>query len=148
MSVEINRLYGLDGAEYLHTTPESCYESDVEDYYYDDCDQSELHLQPPVEIEEWDVHPPEYHMPNADRLLEWIEEWTYDNGELMGDFELPIHEPTVKGAADILLATIANYTGFRMARNKLRSRWVTWDEEGNPLLDGNPMYVKNEVSSG
>lgn len=141
MSVEITRLYGLAGAEYLHTEPESCYETDIEDYYYD-VEQSQLHLQPPVEIEEWDVHPPEYHMPNADRLLEWIEEWTYDMGEIMGEFELPINEPEVKEAAETLLTTIASKTWFRMARNKLGSLWVTWTEDGEPLLDGKQMYTK------
>lgn len=145
--MEITRLYGLNGAEYLSTTPESVYETDIEDYHYN-VEQSELHLQPPVEIEEWDVHSPEYHMPAPDQLLEWIEEWTYENGELMGEFELPINDPEIKELAGFLLAAIANKTWWRMARNKIGSLWVTWDEEGTPLLDGVPMYVKNEVSNG
>ena len=140
---EITRLYGIPGAEYMSTTPEAVYEEIIDDMF-DIAAESELHLQPPVEIEEWDVHEPEYHMPAADAILEWIEEWTYDNGELMGDFELPISDPEVKKAAETLLTTIASKTWFRMARNKLGSLWVTWNEEGNPLLDGKPMYVKGE----
>lgn len=144
--MEISRLYGISDAEYLHTTPESCYETEIETYLYGE--HPELCLHPPIEIEEWDVHPPEYHMPNADRLLEWIEEYSYDYGEIMGEFELPTSDPEVKKMAENLLFTIANKTWWRMARHKLGSLWVTWDEEGNPLLDGKPMYVKNEVSNG
>lgn len=37
---------------------------------------------------------------------------------------------------------------YRMAKTHLRSLWVTWDDNGQPLLDGEPMYVKVPVNDG
>lgn len=127
-----DRLYGLPGAEYLDTDPSSVYETHIEPYDAPGPDTK-------VEIEEWSVHPPLYHLPSAPALIEWLEDWVAENGEISEDFEVHFDSPGVRWAADTLLKAAAQQITWRMANEKLASHWVTWDEFG-PLLDGEPMY--------
>lgn len=127
------RLYGLPGAEYMDTDPASVYESYIEPY-----DKPEPGAR--IEIEEWSVHPSRYHLPSAPAVIEWLEEWVHENGEIVGDFEVSFDTPSLRWAAETLLNGAAREITWRMANEKLASHWVTWDEDGDPLLDGEPMY--------
>lgn len=133
------RLYGTVGAEELFIDPETAYESQVEPWRDDPLTPGKR-----VEIEEWDVHPTRYHMPTADALLDWIAEWTVENGEVGEGFEIDsaTGAADVKAAAETLLDLMASKVTYTMARTHLRSLWVTWTDDGEPLLDGEPMYVK------
>lgn len=139
------RLYGTVGAETMHVTPESVYESEIEPWHEDPLTPGKR-----VEIEEWDVHPPRHHMPCAAALLDWISEWTAENGEVDEYFDLDdvVKRDEVRQGAEFLLDCIANKVRYRMARTHLRSLWVTWNDAGEPLLNGEPMYVKAEHSDG
>lgn len=132
----LDRLYGLQGAEELHGTPEEVYELEIDPNYEPNPDQR-------VEIEEFDIHPPRYHLPDVERLLEWIAEWTEEMGEVSEGFNIDsvITKAEVKSAAEVLLDSIAERITYRMANNHLRSLWVTWDAKGEPMLDGEPMYT-------
>lgn len=140
-----DRLYGTRGAETMHVDPASVYESEIEPWRDDPLTPGKR-----VEIEEWDVHPPQDHMPGAATLLDWLSEWTAENGEVDEYYDLDdvIKMDGVKQAAQFLLDYIATKVNYRMARTQLRSLWVTWDEHGQPLLDGEPMYVKSAHIDG
>lgn len=131
------RLYGLPHAEVLYFEPNSVYESEIEDQAEDYPDR--------VEIEEWSVHPPEYHLPKADDIIDWMTLWAAENGE--GDeaqydqWQAVGTPPDVLAAAEALRTVVASKIEYRMANEHLRSLWVTWTEDGEPLLDGEPMYV-------
>lgn len=132
------RLYGVPGAEVLHFDPAGTYEAKIEPWLDED-DRS------PREIEEWSVRDSIDHVPSIDVLLEWIIDWTAENGELTEDgfeaFENAAKHPDVCQAADALLHALASKVTFRMADKHLRSLWVTWNEAGEPMLDGEPLYV-------
>ena len=142
---EDERLYGTVGAEHLQTDAATVYETDIEPWHEPSPDLR-------IEIEEFDVHPARYHLPDADRLLEWVDEWACDMGdvdEFFGDrLRAVVAVDEVKQAAEALLDAVAAHMTYRMAKNHLRSLWVTWDEHGEPLLDGEPMYVKSANAGG
>lgn len=131
------RLYGVPHAEALWDDPAAVYEQDIEPY--SDGDER----QPRI-IEEWTVHPPDYHFPSADRLVEWLVEWAADQGELDWDgaerLEKQAEHVTVTDAAENLLAALAARITYRMADRKVAEHIVTWSPEGEPLLDGFPLY--------
>lgn len=133
------RLYCTPGAEECYFDPAGSYESQIEPW-----------LEPGDrerrEIEEWSVLDPSEHVPPIDTLLDWLTEWIADNGMIdengYDQWLEAARTPEVCQAADALLTAIASTIKYRMADKHLRSLWVTWDEAGEPLLDGEPMYVK------
>ena len=133
-------LYGLVGAERLFFDPAEVYENDVEPLM----EPSEKG----VEIEEWSTHAPTYHLPHPDHLLEWIGEWTADCGEVdegwHDGYEKAAKSASIRAAAELLIAEIGAAMDYRMANKHLRSLLLTWDEAGEPLIDGKPLYVRNE----
>lgn len=128
------RLYGLPGAEEMYFDPVEVYESEIDGQYPDQPEK--------VEIEEWSVHPPSHHLPSVAYLVELLEEWCYESGELTDTIDVSFTSPSVKEAAQKLLDTVAGEITWRMADKKLALHWVTWAENGEPLLDGEPMYHK------
>lgn len=103
-------LYGTPGAEILSDDPYAVLD-----------DEAGLGLEDGAEcvVEKWTVRPADSHLPDADRLLDWVEEWTADNGE--GDEYLSyslnnvMGRPDVQEAAKALLGLIASNLGWRMA---------------------------------
>jgi hypothetical protein len=138
------RLWGLPGAEYMHFDYGSLYESEIEPYGEFDPPKPDTK----VEIEEWSVKPARDHMPSSLGVVEWLQEWVEENGEIAGDFDITFDFLAVRKAADALLDEAARHVTWRMADKKLATHWVTWDEQGEPLLDGEPMYVKAPYSDG
>jgi hypothetical protein len=135
------RLYGLPFAEVMHFDAATVYEQ-VE------CDGASF----PITIEEWSVHPPIYHVPSANRILDWLTEWIADNGEVFEDsydqFEAATKKPDVVAAVENLRSVLASKITFRMAAHHLRDLVVTLDEADEPLLDGKPMYVDARGQKG
>lgn len=127
-----DRLFGLPHAEVLHFDAATVYESEID---------GQMEQDHPVEIEEWTVHPPRYHLPQVDRLLGWVEECAAEDGEIGEWFDVSFQSDTTMAAAAALLDTIASEITWRMADSKVASHWLTWDEAGEPLLDGKPLYV-------
>lgn len=136
MSTE--RLYGLQGAEELHFDIATVWEADIEPHIEDDTGGSRI-------IEEWTVHPPEYHFPKAEHIVESVIEWACDNGEVAEGWPdgLPsISDPELNRAAEALRQAIASKVTYRMANQKVAEHTLTWSpgEESEPSLDGEPMY--------
>jgi hypothetical protein len=129
------RLFGLPGAERMYFDIESV-EPDEPDFYED---------RVPWIIEEWSVLPAVTHLPSAEHVLEYMAEWVGEQGEVdeygcehWTDF---VTDPEVVAAAENLRTVFASKISYRMADKMLREHLVTWNEAGDPLLDGQPMYV-------
>src|SRR5690606_12951366 len=100
-------------------------------------------------IEEWSVHPPQYHLPDADQILEWIGEYVADMGEwgeYVEGWDRPLGDSEVKAATQALVDLIASKVGSRMANEHLRTLHVTpSDDPENPLLDGEPAWQRKQI---
>lgn len=139
------KLYGFDGDEYLQTDPVVVYERWNDDQ---DFDPNAIGPLPPLEIIEWSVVDLNTQIPAADSILEWIAEITTDDMGYGEAGEAAInaagHPDVVQACEALRSAFAAHFTGWSMADQKLRTLIVTWDENGEPLLDGEPMYRKVE----
>lgn len=136
--VVVDRLYGEPGAEHMCFDPAEVYENlDIE---------APLTPDYTIEIEEWSVSPPTHHMPSAERALEYIVEWTGENGQIDEDANdqwiAASAEPDVVAMMQAALDLLASKVTYRMADKLLRTLTVTFAETGEPLLDGEPLYVK------
>lgn len=136
------KLYGFDGDEYLQSHPEAVYETWEGDNDLDGW----LEQGSPLEILEYSVTPTERIIPSAALILERIAE---DIGDECGYEEAgeaadrACRHPDVVEAAEALRSAIAaHFTGWLSADKPLRTLIVTWDADGEPLLDGEPMYRK------
>lgn len=116
------RLYSEPGDETMDASLDAAVQTAMDRSYPDESGAAT--------IEEWSVHPPMSHLPAASHLLEWIEEWACEFGEIVEDFHLPIDRPEVKAAADHLLATIADHTTWRMANERVGVHRVAWGPDG------------------
>ena len=126
---ETTRLYGQDGDEYLHSDLGSAVESWA--------GWREVAVGEVVTFVEYDVHPPRYHFPSSDRVLDEILEWICDNGEVDGDmaeeFEEVCKSAPAVAAIEFALDAIASKIHYRMANNQLRTisvRISSVDEHG------------------
>lgn len=134
---EEQRLYGTPGADRMHFEPETVYEEIDSDF---DEERGQGHS---AIIEEWSVHDPKYHLPAAHVVLEWMDEWVADNGEIGEDYALnSAFDEEVIASTRALLDLIASKVTYRQADKHLRDMTVTWDVDGEPLLDGEPIYRK------
>jgi hypothetical protein len=129
-------LYGLPGAEFLDDTAAAVYESYI-DVLTDDERGSWM------VIEEWSSHPPTDHLPRTEWVLETVVEWIADNGEVSepDDWDDAAQHPEVIAACQAMLNLMASKVNYLITHEHLRDLTVTWDENGEPLLDGEPMYV-------
>lgn len=138
-SADPTRLFGIPGAERLHLSLQDCYESDI-DPWHDEPDHQ------PKMIEEWTVAPKRAHLPDASCVVDDIVERCADGYELdeyaVDEIENIGKRDDVKAAADALLDLIASKITYRMAEKLVAEHKVTWTEEGDPLIDGEPLYVK------
>jgi hypothetical protein len=141
------RLYGTVGAETLWFSPAEVYENDIAPW---------LTEIPPTEhprreIEEHDTYPGQEHLPSADSLLDWVAEWAGEYGELDETGSERFGDATsaddVKVAAQALIDLIASKVDYRMAKDHLRSLWLTWDAEGHPLLDGERLSLNGGIGT-
>jgi hypothetical protein len=132
--MHLERLFCLPGSGHMGDDPAAVYES----WATDGVDRSK-----PLTIEEWDVHPPSFHLPSADSTAEWAAEWAEDN-EWDDDGRALWHEasgsPDVVAAFQAALDLLASKIGWRMADKLIATHAVTWDADGNPRYDGEPMY--------
>ena len=130
-------LYGLPGDEYLDDDP-----YDTFGRWWDDRDAPIRHGFTLL-IEEFSAIPAGKLVPKADRVLEWVHELICDDFGMDG-----LHEVVERGvenqevvdaftvALDLLGSKIS---GWSMADKKLRDIPVTWDDNGDPWMDGKPI---------
>ena len=137
------KLYGFDGDEYLQTDPADVFERWNDDRWDDPDAVGPL---PPLEIIEWSCVDLNTQITDADRILERIAEDIGDEcgyGEAGEAADEATRHPDVVEACEALRSAIAvHFTGWLMADKPLRTLIVTWDANGEPLLDGEPMYRK------
>lgn len=135
------RLYGLRGAEVMYFDPAGVYESEIEPWPHT--------REFPITIEEWSVREPISHVPSAFDILTWIIDTVADDGEYSevgyDQWETKAQEPDVVAAIEAARTVLASKITFRMADKLLVEHLLTWDDEGEPLYDGEPMYVKQEA---
>jgi hypothetical protein len=144
---ELPKFYGLPGAERMEDDPAYVYESEI-DPMVDDGDEEGMSW----EIEEWSAESISSELPRPGWLLETIHERICD--DLCWD-ECPLdwfdnHPDAVAAEKDFLaaLAALIDKRGIRQAKKRLRTLIVTWDENGEPLLDGEPMYRASALAKG
>ena len=139
MTPEPDRLFGIPGAEQLHLDLVSCYESDV-DPWVDEPEHA------PKVIEEWTVRPVVDHVPKAEVIIDEILEWIGEAGELdeygFEAFSDACHGDDVKEAVEAVRVLIGSKVRYRMAEKLVAEHKVTWTADGEPLIDGEPLYVK------
>ena len=132
-------LFGIPGSEHMYFDLATAYESQIDPYHdeHDNC---------PNQIEEWSVCDAKGHLIDADSLLDWASEWSADNGELdedgWDDLANAAKTADVRAAFETALDLWASKVRYRMADKCLRTWIITWDDEGEPLADGEPIYVK------
>lgn len=124
-------LYGRRRAERLYFSAVGCYEAD-----------SDYDTRSPFVIEQWSTYPPAYHLPRAcdliDRIVEDVDEWDDDGIDEWGTAG---NAPDVQAAFQAALDLLGSKITCRMVDEKLRDLVVTFDDEGRPFLDGEPMYA-------
>lgn len=141
IDAEVTALYGLADAEELYRDPAHVWESELEP-----------HLEPGTSgdtvIEQWTVHPPVDHLPAPALIVEWILEWTGDQGEVTDgwpDHTPPPDDPALVAAAEQLRQAIADRVTYRMGKTVVAQHRLAWgpdDDDGDraPTLDGVPLY--------
>jgi len=132
-------LYGVPGAEELHDTPTDCFEADI-DPWWDADEEADTEWF----IEEWTSLPARHNLPTTDWIIEQAVEWVAENGEIteyaIDAWENAAKHPGVVAAVDAWFDLWASKVGYLMADDHVRTLTVTRGPDGQPLLDGQPMY--------
>lgn len=113
------KLYGREGDEHLHFEIEDAIEQAWDQG--DDPDEGK-----PIIICEWTTHPASHHLPTAEVLLDWVAEWTSENGEVdeygSDAWVNASTLPDVKEAAEKLLEVFGSKVTYKMADKQV----ATW----------------------
>lgn len=138
-------LYGFDGDEYLHDDPATVYENWADDHDYDPANMLMVDWGRPesLTITEWTSNSGDEFLPSADRVVEWMaetyaDECSYD--EAADQIMKAANEPDVIELLEKVRQAMLSKVRFRFADSIRRQLIVTWDADGQPLLDGEPMY--------
>jgi hypothetical protein len=109
-----DRLYGPEGAEELHF--------DLEEVLDEVWEESGT-----LVVYEHTVHPPEYHLPKVETIVELVLEWTAEFGEVTEGWEASNpFTPAVLAAASALRQAIGSTITHRMANKHVATWDVTW----------------------
>lgn len=132
------RLYGTPGAEEMHFSVADAYEMQVE------LDLDDEDRQPCV-IEEWTTLPAGSTFLSAAGIVEWLCENAADDSP-EGWYHSIAHldrDPKVLAAAEALrTALIEQATPYWIADKRVAEHLITWNDAGEPLVNGEPMYVR------
>jgi hypothetical protein len=130
-------LYGIDGWENLYTDLSTAVEHWIDDCCWPEDDP----VTQVVVFTEWDTVPIRNHMPDVDRVLEYIHEYTCENGCVDEGFcdkmEGATRGPDVVAAMDAVLDLIGSKNPYRMADDVVRTIGVrvTWTDTDNKIAD-------------
>lgn len=134
-------LYGEPGDELMSSDPVDVFEN------WHDADHPEPE---PIVIEKWSVHSPASHLPDLDRVLDYVTEQAVDgNGDEAYDenWNQAAAEDDVRAAFRAALDLLASHVTYRMADQKVGEHVITWAEDGTVLLDGQPMATPTEPAT-
>lgn len=135
------RLYGIPDAEQLYRSAAEAYECQIEPHLATGLLNPDSHDI----IEEHNVVPNREHLPSAEAALERVTEHVANS---MVDehgfeaFEQACRAPDVIAAMDHVLHTFAREVNYWMADTVVATHKITWDADGNPHIDGSPLYRK------
>lgn len=139
----VDRLYGVPGAEDLHTDIGAAYESQI-DPWVDEQDRR------PQVIEEWTALPAGSTFRSAASIVDWLCEDAGDDAP-EGWYDSIAHldrDPVVLAAAEALRAAlIERATPYWIADKRVAEHAVTWDDDGEPLVDGERLYMPSPVTA-
>jgi|GEM_PF-6318819 len=131
-------LFGLEGAETMDDDIGATYERWLDDLFDDDDKSGSL------KIEEWSSRPLGESLPSAERILEWVADMCGDDcwdDDALEAVQRGSGRPEVVAACEAFRAEFASkITGWRMADRLIATHLITWDDAGEPLVDGEPLY--------
>lgn len=142
MSTEEKRLYCLPGGEEAYTEIAEVYESEIDPWHDEDDPKTWT-------VEEWSVQDNLNSVPRVEWLIEWLvehvaEEWPeggYECAERAGKHS------EVKAAAEALRRVFANKLTYMVCDELLATHTITF-VDGEPMVNGEPMYVKRLQAGG
>lgn len=115
-----DRLFGTPGAEILYDDIATVWETEIDPLREHGDDG-------PWVVEEWTVRPKLQHLPTVEDVLELIEDWTAENGELSEEADIDFHSDACKAAAAVLLGACAEALHWRMADRKVAEHTLVAD---------------------
>ncbi len=130
-------LYSVPGAERAYDDPVACYEAQIDGI-------------PPrgeTTIERWTATGSSASLPTPEHMAEWVAEHSSDETVFEDEAEqwaAAAKEPDVLAAFKTAGELMARKVTWRRCDTLDGKHTVTWSETGEPLLDGEPMYVKRE----
>lgn len=135
-------LFGLPDDEWLQNDLATVYENW-------ECDVDPEHRTPFV-IVEWSAKPIGEFVQSADHIIERLYDWLADDDVALDrnteSIDRAFADPGVLiafEAARAVLVRRLNMTGWRNADREVKRHHITWDEAGQPLVDGEPLYIKS-----
>ena len=139
----IDFLYGRDGDEVLFDSLGGAIEAF--DWEWDDL-RGET-----VDIYVWTTVPLGAFLPKAEVILDWIAETVYE-AEVVEAASDHVNDAVADSlvvaaftdACEVLRRRL-DASRFAMAGRHVQTIKVTWDENGEPLADGEPVYIKRPV---
>lgn len=136
-----DRLYGLPGAEYMQGDLATVYEQ-----WADDRGDYERAFLPDVAIEEWTVRDPADDVKNmaswvAEAVAERVGESDATEEYAEAWWDAAKHPEVIAGFEVVLARMASKVTGWRMADRLLATHLVT-HVDGEPFLDGKPLFPK------
>lgn len=114
----------------------------VVDQYIDDHSGE---LPPNFTVEEWTTYPPEHWLPDAMHVLEFMVE--HAAGETIDEacfvsYDMAASHSEVKAAMQAVIDLIASKVSYRMAKDHVATHRITFAKDGEPLVNGIPLYIK------
>ena len=132
-----DHLFTIPGSEDAFDDPAAAYEADIEPW-------ADGHDRRPREIEEYTSFTAAKALPAADDVVTWVSETFGDGDYAPNDHGVTCEriesDPEVKAAAEAFLAVVASKITYRWCDELVATHTVTWDADGSPLLDGEPLY--------
>lgn len=135
-------LFGVPDAEVLYDSIAEVYESEFEPFF-DGVEERDASRH--MTVEEQGSRYATDGVPEPWRIIEWIVD-TYDDGDMAPDDDgrtgRKIAESlAVKAAAQALYDAACAAVSYRWADGVIvATHRITWDANGDPLVDGEPMY--------
>jgi hypothetical protein len=131
-------LYGVPGAERYYRTPRACFVIEIEPHH-------PVHNCGPATIEVWTAKTAWDFLPSTDQVIEYVTEVMEGNGFGSPDGQAlreaeqdPANMIAFQQALDIL----ADRLDYLMADQLVGTHTVTWDPDGEPLIDEAPLFPK------
>lgn len=134
------RIYGRPDDECLWDDPETVYETWADEW----CEGAS---RVPFDIVEWSVLPNRSLLPSVDSVVEDLLQRVADDlpsGDAYHYWESAGNDPVVRSLLERALRRLSSVVGYSVADHEIRRLRVTWDDQGQPLLDGKPMYQSDK----